>query len=366
MQGGRKHNWLQLSIILPFLLSAAYGQQAQADSLKIDYKKFYSFCLGGDTKAALLFLTTYNNTVLPAKDSLLQAQFKRRFQGDTDNSDYLQHRDSPLNELLKVYQAYWRLSLLNKAGNYDTLLRKSAGDFLLAKNGTGSLITHEDSIDAHLKKYIESLGLHSTGFGKTGNLYDLLVWENEKDTTYIFSLHREKIRARVILMDNFITLGWEEYATLGRYYPGGWATGEALYCVKKGYDLVSEKFLISYLAHESRHFADYKLFPKLSGADLEYRAKLTELSMANKTLFEIISFFINNAKYDSDNSHSIANYCVLGDLSRILFKNTFEPDIGKWRAISPRRIHIAAYKLLKANTRALKLKGPEVSHYIKQ
>ena len=43
--------------------------------------------------------------------------------------------------------------------------------------------------------------------------------------------------------------------------------------------------MISYLAHESRHFEDYQLFPKLKSADLEYRAKLTELSMANETLY---------------------------------------------------------------------------------
>jgi len=89
-----------------------------------------------------------------------------------------------------------------------------------------------------------------------------------------FNLLDEELKVKVVLMTDFATLGWEEYATLGTYYPGGWATDDALYCVKDAYDLNSETFLVSYLAHESRHFSDYKLFDKkLSGAELEYRAK---------------------------------------------------------------------------------------------
>ena len=51
-------------------------------------------------------------------------------------------------------------------------------------------------------------------------------------------------------------------------------------------DRTSETFLVSYLKHEARHFADTLDFPNLSGADLEYRAKLTELAFACGTSFE--------------------------------------------------------------------------------
>ena len=167
------------------------------------------------------------------------------------------------------------------------------------------------------------------------------------------------------MMDNFITLGWEEYATLGIYYPGGWAKTDALYCVQKAYDLNSESFLISYLAHESRHFADYKLFPKLTSADLEYRAKLTELSMAKKTLYELIEFFINNANYDSDNGHSIANFCVIRDLSKSIFGVEFEKGISKWKTVNRNRINKTAYKILQANTKSMQLIGSNLEKYIK-
>ncbi len=201
---------------------------------------------------------------------------------------------------------------------------------------------------------------------KPGKYFDLLVWASEKDTTYSFSLHNEQTSAEVVFMDDFVTLGWEEYATLDRYYPGGWATKKALYCVRKVYDLNSEGFKISYLAHESRHFADYKIFPKLKSADLEYRAKLTELSMAQKTLYKTIEFFINNSNYESENGHSVANYCVIRDLSKVIFKNEFEKDISKWKEISVEQINKAAYDLLEANTESLMKQGTDVRKYIKQ
>ena len=115
----------------------------------------------------------------------------------------------------------------------------------------------------------------------------------------------------------------------------------------------SEEFLISYLAHEGRHFGDYKLFPNLKSSDLEYRAKLTELALAKTTLQETISFFINNSNSQSSNAHSKANYNVIKDMSTLLFKRGFEYDTSKWTKLSEKKIHKAAQKLLKKDTRRL-------------
>src|SRR5690606_27472967 len=116
----------------------------------------------------------------------------------------------------------------------------------------------------------------------------------------------------------------------------------------------------SYLGHEGRHFADHKLFPKLSSADLEYRAKLTELGLAKKTIYELIEFFINNANFGSDNGHSVANFCVIRDFSKAIFGVEFEKDINKWKIIPKKKINKLANKLLQANTKALQLKGADV------
>jgi hypothetical protein len=355
-----------LIAVLILINSLAFSQSnVENDSVKLDTKTIYSLCLDGDVKAAFHLLEIDKNKKISNGDLALKTEFNRRFKGEIDSSDYLQNKKSAIDPLLKIYHNYWRISVLDKNKNNDTLLTNNVFNFiksnyLPAKN----LVFNDDSIDVYLIKYIEQLGLHTTGFGKTGRLIDLLVWKTEKDTTYNFVLNGDKTSANVVFMTDFITLGWEEYTTLDKYYPGGWATRKALFCVRKAYDLNSEDFLISYLGHESRHFADYKLFPNLGSADLEYRAKLVELAMAKTTLFELIEFFITNANYDSDNGHSIANYCAIRDISKVLFKKEFEKDMNKWKAIGVKKINKAAYKVLTVNTETLK-KTPNVEKYIK-
>ncbi|MBI3139635.1 MAG: hypothetical protein HYZ15_13745 [Sphingobacteriales bacterium] len=352
-------------LLLTSLFSKTGMAQAESQAAaKPDYTKVYRYCLDGDVMSALRVLGE-GGYKLSRQDSIFKTRFESRFKGATDHSDYIGSRRSPIDGLLGIFQSYWRKSLLDNSGNYDTALLNNLFGFLQTTYSPGKqLFFNNDSLDRYLGRYISSLGLHTTGLGKTGRLYDLLVWGSEKDTTYSFTLNREKISSRVMLMDKFVTLGWEEYATLDKYYPGGWATDTALYCVKKGYDLSSEAFLISYLAHESRHFADYKLFAKLSSADLEYRAKLTELSMAKETLFKLLSSFINNANAKSNNGHSIANFCVIRDLSGRLFKTGFEADISKWKKLRIKKVNRVASKLLRSTTKQLLRIGRTVEKYI--
>ncbi len=332
-------------------------------------EKIFGYALDGDMAAVLEVIKKDSSQKLSTKDSTIKIKFEERFKYPIDKSNYLSSRKSSIDSLLMIYHNYWRLSLLDPSKKYDALLKRNLVKFLSAKNKTQKKLTDrssDDAISEALKKYISDAGLHTTGYGTTGKLQDLLVWSTEKDTTYNFEINGEKISARVFLMDKFVTLGWEEYATLDKLHPGGWATTEALYCVKKAYDLKSETFLISYLAHEGRHFSDYKLFPALTTADLEYRAKLTELSMANETLFTLINFFIVNANYESDNGHQVANYCAIRDLSKIIFKTEIEKDLAKWKALDVESIHAAATEALNKNTADLKKAGKKVEKFIKK
>lgn len=353
-------------LFIVFTNAKAIAQNNSSENHFFDFKKIYSFCLDADINSALKILKDNGNNKLNLSEATFKTEFESRFVYSTDKSDFLEKRNSSINKLLNLYHNYWRLALLNKDKNYNTLLLGNLTQFLASTyKPAAGLTQNEDSLDVYIKKYIEAFGMHTAGFGKTGKLYDLLVWKSEKDTVYEFKINGETTTSRVILMNDFITLGWEEYATLDKYYPGGWATDKALFCVAKAYDLNSEKFLISYLAHESRHFADYKLFPKLKSADLEYRAKLTELGMANTSLYKLIEFFINNANYESENGHSVANYCVIRDLSKALFKNDFEKDLNAWQKLDTSIINSTALKILNENTQALKLKGGDVEKYIK-
>jgi hypothetical protein len=358
-----------LLLLYFFSFSKINAQTNQNDSIKLDYTKIYALALDGNPRQALPLLEIDPTKKIAVKDLKFKDNFENRFKFKEDKSDFLETRKSKIDGLLKIYRDYWRFSFLNKEKKTDTLMMTNVSNFLKthfppAKN----LTLNEDSINVYQKKYIADLGYHTTGFGKTGALYDLLVWKTEKDTVYKLNYDGKETAVKVYFMDDFVTLGWSEYATLGRYYPAGWATQEALFCVKKAYDLKSETFRVSYIGHEGRHFADYKLFPKLKGvgsADLEYRGKLTEIALYSKNgLYKRLDFFINNGNYNSENGHSIAAYCVIRDLSKELFNTDYERNLDKWKAIPAIKINEAASKILEENTKALE-KIPNVEKFIK-
>jgi len=325
------------------------------DSAKIDSKKIYAYGLDADLKAAVQLLSTYDGKLLSKKDSTLKANFESRFKYATDQSDFLKKKDSPLNALLKIYVTYWRKALLTSV-NHDQQLRENLVTFLAADDPLAKQLnaaSKDIEIDHFLKKHVQSKGYQTTGFARTGKLIDLLIWKDQRDTTYTFTLDKEEIKTPIRFLDQFVTLGWEEYATFGRYYPGGWADQTFLSCVKKGYDLKSESFLIGYLAHEGRHFSDYKLFPNLTSAELEYRAKLTELMLADSTIYQTIDFFINNANSTSENPHSKANYKVMNGISELIFNIPFEKNPDRWKSLSKQTIRQTSKQLLDSNSKSL-------------
>jgi hypothetical protein len=366
----RKNTSIFVSVFVCILFSLnCFAQTGKGDSIKSDYGKIFAYCLDGNISPALQILRHYDSAKLSGKALDFKTEFEKRFAGNTDNSDYLESRKSQVTDLLKIYRDYWRQSLRDNSRSYDSLLVKDLSVFFSSTyslHADNTTRLPDDTIDVYMKKYISSFGYHTTGFGRTGKYLDLLVWKNQKDTVYTFSIYKEKIRTPVVFMDDFITIGWEEYATLGRAYPGGWATAKALFCVRKAYVLNSEDFLIRYLCHEGRHFMDYKLFPKLTSADLEYRAKLTELSLLKEALYETINDFINNANYESENGHSVADFCVIRDLSEVLFHVAFERDMSKWKEVSIAKINKTACEVLGVNIKALKKEGAGVEKYIKK
>jgi len=340
-----------------------------AQKEKTEFKDVLFLALDGKIVDALERLSMINNDSLNDKDKELRKEFELRFMFEKDESKYLIQKNSGINDLLVIFRDYWRESFLKPEVNIEKNLKLNLVGFLNLTNNKTEIEFNDDLetlIDSALKSYIRQFNLHTTGFGKTGKFYDLLVWKSEYDTSFSFELHGEKINCPVVFMHDFVTLGWEEYATIGKYYPGGWATKEKLFCVKDAYDLNSENFRISYLAHEGRHFGDYKIFPKLSGADLEYRAKLTELSLLNETMFKVLKHFILNSNYESDNAHSVANFCVIRDLTGAVFGDGFQKTPDRWKSAGRDLINEKAYELLQNNTELLIASGRETERFIKK
>ena len=131
-------------------------------------------------------------------------------------------------------------------------------------------------------------------------LRDLFLWETEENTSYTVSLTDRTQKVRVTFMAGLYSVGWKQFATLGLVSTTGWVEGDRLYCVEWAYDRESENFEVSYLKHESRHLADFELFPELQSTDLEYRAKLTELVFATTSIMRLLDDFTNKSALNPD------------------------------------------------------------------
>lgn len=355
----------QMTTMVVLFLFCSYlsmGQAALDDQVQgLNYHQIYAYGLDANIKPAIRLLNSLPED-LSAKDADFKKRFLERFEGGERLPLAKDIEHEGIRKLVQIFHSYWRQSMLDTSQNFDGQLARQIIPFL-KKNYPASrdLEIQRDSIGSYLSRYIRSQGFYTTEkIGKTGRLIDLPIWQVQIDTLYSFQLHKEKMTVSVKMMKDFISLGWLEFATLGRHYPGGWAKDDGLYCVVKAYDLDSESFRVSYLAHEGRHFNDYQLFPNLVSADLEYRAKLTELSLAKGSLYDLLDFFSRNGNADSKNPHQLANYHVIEDLTKELFKKGQVPDSSLWKTQSIKKIHRKALRLLKRNTKKLRKQGVEV------
>jgi hypothetical protein len=341
----------KLLLFVMFLFNLNLLDAQTTDSGKFSYNKVYSYALDANLKEALPLVTSAKPVT--AQDSFFITNFINRFGKTQYDSSFVHSKDTALRPLLFLYSAYWRNALLDPAVNYDSALISRLTQLLQHSFPSSCTSCVGDSLNSYLKKYVESKGYYTTGYGRTGKLLDLLIWKRQTDTVY--TLHKQKVT--VVFLDEFYTLGWEEYATFGRYYPGGWATKQKLFCVRKAYDTNSEVFLVNYLAHEGQHFSDYKNFPKLTSAELEYRAKLVELTEVDKQLHNTITSFINNGKANGTNAHTRANFLVMSALSKKIFRKEIEPELSEWKRVKTKRIHHAAKKIFNRSTLLLKQNG---------
>ncbi len=355
-----------LTALLLCAISSTAQHQIEHPSSDLNYDQIYAYGVDANITPALDLLQQSSDK-LSAKDQSFKERFLARFvEGESPESDeQIQHEQ--IQELLSIFQSYWRKSMLDTSQNFDGYLASQVGPFLKKNHPpVKDIDIQRDSIGYYLSDYVHSQGFFTTKkVGKTGRLVDLPIWQTQLDTIYTFELHKDQMRVPVAMMKDFISLGWIQYATLGRHYPGGWATKDTLFCVRQAYDLDSENFQISYLAHEGRHLDDYRHFPVLKSYDLEYRAKLTELSLADESLFGLISFFIHQSNQASKNPHQFANYCLIRDLSQQLFRKDFEENLELWHKIEKAKINKAALKLLKRNTRQLQKQGKDVETILK-
>jgi hypothetical protein len=210
--------------------------------------------------------------------------------------------------ILSAYRRYWHAALI------EPDRRELAEAALTAE--LRNLIGRPDLIDytaltTELKSRMGALGAN-TVWGRTGLLYDFMLWKDQQTREFNVQLPGGSQRTTVYLLDDLPSAGWSRYATCGTSGTGGWATDQGLFAVMPTYGgTENEGFAINFLAHESQHFADYLRFPGLEAPELEYRAKLVELALADATRIATISRFTADQSDDRQNPHSFANKHVL-------------------------------------------------------
>lgn len=355
---------LSLLVNLNFsCVSTGNEGNAKEKSKDTTFNEIYPHALRGDVKTALEILDSLPNAELTEKQLEIKEKYYKRFR-EQNEKVAIKTEDPFVRYLIESFHKYWRNAFLQNSfiKKAEKVARDDLVEYLFANNLVEPNETKKNvrnDLDKYIKKILKSKGYYSR-MGRTPPYRELMIWEEQTERQYVTQLPEGEQKVKVVFMGDFISYGWSEYATLGRSQAGGWMTKDAIYCVGEAYDISSENFRISLLVHEGQHFADYKSFPKLKQhADLEYRAKLAELSKAKETIYSLLRHFKDNAKYDKKHPHQFAEYCLIRELSKLLFNQKFVSDMKKWEAISYEKINEASTELLKKNTRQLKSAGAE-------
>ena len=223
---------------------------------------------------------------------------------------------------LHEYRLYWR-EAANAPRARDEALNQLARRLAVVM---GRPDMDPATIEGEVLERVRAEGRYALG-GRTGQLRELMVWSGQEQRDFEVDLPEGRRTARVFLLSDFQNGGWSSWLTCGSTGTGGWAKAEGLYAVAGSYDLASEAFRVSLLGHEGQHFADYEAWPGLPGRELEYRAKLTELSLADTTLRDLLATFAGNQSDNEADSHSHANRRVLAAL-RLRLSLAADGDLG--------------------------------------
>lgn len=337
--------WVVLSVVLCRVATGAESATGAADPLAA-FRSAVGTALQADLKSALPKLDRIAADALPAKQGAILACMRERFESRKD-PEISADVEPWTAGVLTIYRRYWRRVMLGMATRAD-------GERDLARDlkkhlGGGDRPRDLDALEPLLAERIAKHGYHSL-FGVTAPLREFMLWRDEADETYRVELPQGREDVHVMMMDGFASYGWLGYATCDYRHTGGWTKPDRLYAVRSAYDLESEDFRVSYLAHEGQHFADSRRFPGLEAPDLEYRAKLVELSKARSTLYDLLDDFGSSGSDNREEAHAWANRRVVADLAKALLDGQ-SPSSAAWKRLPAQRINAAAAALLEQDDR---------------
>lgn len=287
------------------------------------------FFINGDIKGAIAYMREHEEfkDILPAYTAIFE------------NCEYRSY-DIPdaLNDILRLYQIYFRDVFYCGLPESEAAYKLLTGLRLLLNMPDAD----EELLAERLQAAFEANGYHAL-FGKTQGYYGPYVWRETVPTVYRVELPDRTAEYTVNILKGFVFRSWMDYLTFGRYGTGGWASPDGtINCVEQAYDFESERFLVSLLKHEAQHAMDMKRFPKITPAELEYRAKLVELHYSGD--LGLLQKFLSEA----DESRTGDSHAAASARIRREFAGTDQANLPS--------IQARARELLHAHTKELGVK----------
>jgi hypothetical protein len=334
-----------------FLLAGIFlsATPAVADEPGIDVSaRYISMAIQGNLTGAEAMLERAEREGAPDALTLL-TQFRVRF-GANPLAEASVSANPLVNRVAQAYQHYWNQGLMRKTA-------ASESEAELASTLSGLTSFQAPGVSPGSNELFERLTerlLHEGLYAFTGSsppFRDLYLWRTQKTERYEVALTDRTQGLDVVFIDDIITQGWKEYASLGLASVTGWVEDGRLYCILWAYDIDSENFAVSYLKHEARHLADMADYPDMDTTELEYRAKLTELAFANQSLQRILRDFTSKAADNAASPHAMANFRVIHDLyERLSGEMEADSDSIAWVDFRARDINEASRQLLAENS----------------
>jgi len=278
---------------------------------------------------------------LSAEDLDLVDCLSTRFHGSTPVRPELP--EGLAKDAVEAYTLYW-FEVLRDPNLREPASKGLESSLRMAMEKHGQLSSSSPSQKSpmdSLPNLLAKDGFHALT-GKTAPLFELMLWRTEKTELFTVELPGGPEPVEVVFLSDFVLRGWQSYATCGRRHSAGWTTPEKVFCVEDAYDRVSESFKVSLLAHEAQHHADLRNFQAIAQEDLEYRAKLVELALADTTQPSLLAGFASRARQDSPSPHARAEYRLMSNLQRRLS--------SPWTKATREDIRVCALALLKLDT----------------
>lgn len=347
------------SIVVGVLLASCSAQltpaatpekPSDAAAAQHEFEEGMNLAIQGNMRAALPHLRRADGGELEAKKRQAVRLALARFDPPAPQAPPAD-LDPWVGKLLTAYRSYWTAVMLRGAETPSDTGALGAHLAKIAGVNVDPQGVDFEAIETRLDAELSARGYHAL-FGVTSPYRELLLWKTQEDKTYTVDLPGGPEHVAVAMLDGFVSLGWVGYATGDIYHTGGWTKPDRLYCLRSSYDLGSEAFRVSYLAHEGQHFADARRFPKLEQPELEYRAKLVEISQARDTQRDLLHDFSSNVSTSRDQPHPFANRRLMNDLAEALVPG--QPRDGSWwERVAPEALRSAALRLIQQDTARL-------------